>query len=168
MKLLSFVGAIAFFLLCTETTFSQGNPDPNKNDHQQRNKENSEDGGGDSGSRKTKLNKKDLYPLLVVESILLFIVLILYPLYSYSKTAEKILGVKEVAFRLRGLNLPNGSIRSMIALIIIGSFINFLVFGAPVINSENATNIITAFGTLSGSVVGFYFGSRGSTPTPPA
>ena len=102
-----------------------------------------------------------LWPLFVVEALLLFIILVGGPWYS------KRAGNGSGASRLRGLNLPNGSIRSMIALLIVGSFVNFLIFGVPVIeNTEASTNITTAFGTLSGSVIGFYFGSRTSAPPP--
>lgn len=66
----------------------------------------------------------------------------------------------------RALYLPNGSIRAMLALIIVGSFLNVLVFGANHIK-DHFTEIIAAFGTLSGSVTGFYFGTRGSQQLPP-
>lgn len=61
---------------------------------------------------------------------------------------------------LRGLALPRGSIRAMLAIAIVGSFLIYLVFG------DNNTNVITAFGTLSGAVTGFYFGGRASATQP--
>lgn len=65
----------------------------------------------------------------------------------------------------RALYLPNGSIRAMLALIIVGSFLNVLVFGGSHIK-DHFTEIIAALGTLSGSVTGFYFGTRGSQQSP--
>ena len=67
---------------------------------------------------------------------------------------------------LRGLNLPNGSVRSMLALMIVGTFVIFLVLGGDV---EQFDNVVSAFGTLTGAVIGFYFAHRGAeTETPGA
>ncbi len=64
--------------------------------------------------------------------------------------------------KLKGMNLPEGTIRSMLALIIIGSFVIFLVLGSELKNFES---VVTAFGTLAGAVLGFYFAHRGAQPT---
>jgi len=66
---------------------------------------------------------------------------------------------------LRGLNLPRGSLRAILALVTIGSFVNVMVLGAPVLG-ERFDSVLAAFGTLTGSIVGFYFGTRGATPPP--
>lgn len=63
----------------------------------------------------------------------------------------------------RGLGLPRGSIRSMLALLIVGSTINFLLFGENVAG-ERFDQVAAALSTLSGSVIGFYFGGRTAAP----
>ena len=47
----------------------------------------------------------------------------------------------------------------MIALLTIGSFVNFLVLYQY---ENHFSEVIAAFGTLTGTMVGFYFGSKGS------
>ena len=69
------------------------------------------------------------------------------------------------ATEARGLGLPRGSVRSMLALLIVGSTINFLLFGSEVAG-EHFTEILAALGALTGSVVGFYFGGRTAAPSP--
>ena len=49
----------------------------------------------------------------------------------------------------------------MLALVIVGSFVNILLFGANVFE-EHFEQIVTAFGTLAGAVTGFYFAGRKS------
>ncbi len=66
----------------------------------------------------------------------------------------------------RGLGLPRGSVRSMLALLIVGSTVNFFVFGSAAAG-EHFTEVMAALGTLSGSVIGFYFGGRTAAPHPP-
>lgn len=85
---------------------------------------------------------------------------------------------------LKGLALPDGSIRGMIAFLLVGAFVMFIFFGNDVLSSSQETKkydanenlvettttvdttlfttVLTAFGTLTGAVVGFYFGGRGS------
>ena len=70
---------------------------------------------------------------------------------------------------VRAFNLPRGSVRGVLALSIVGSFVVFLVFVPFLSSSANAAivdKVLVAFGTLSGSVTGFYFGGRASTPSP--
>ena len=62
---------------------------------------------------------------------------------------------------LKGLNLPEGSVRSMLALLIVGSLLLTLNFGTESLGSAYA-EVVSILGTLAGSVLGFYFGSRGS------
>lgn len=86
---------------------------------------------------------------------LLILVLVVAPVYasvrSWSQGSED----------LKGLNLPAGSVRAMLALVIVGSFVNILLFGANVFE-EHFEQIVTAFGTLAGAVTGFYFAGRKS------
>jgi uncharacterized membrane protein required for colicin V production len=57
------------------------------------------------------------------------------------------------------LALPKGSIRAILGLLIVGEFINFLLFGSKIIG-DAFNSILAAFGTLAGAVTGFYFGAR--------
>ena len=63
--------------------------------------------------------------LLWAEGILFLVVLVLMPLYSFC-AAKWGAGANS---NLKGLNLPEGSIRAMLALMSVGSFIIVLVLG---------------------------------------
>ena len=96
-------------------------------------------------------------PLILAESILLFIVLIVLPIIAICRTRT------QDAAQLKGLALPQGSVRSMLALAIVGSFVVFLVFGGIVTSIDgHFTEIVAALTGIAGTVVGFYFGSGGS------
>lgn len=103
--------------------------------------------------------------------------------------------------RLKGLALPKGSIRALIAFLILGAFVVFVFFGKdalttmepvtfmttqgdpPTVVSELILDkngnpvrredtrlyiaVLTAFGTLTGAVTGFYFAARTAEPDPP-
>ena len=106
------------------------------------------------------------HPLTVMELGLLLSVFIFMPIYSYRVSkypANKDETEQSSLPKLKGLNLPAGSVRSMIALLVVGSFVNFLIFGDPVLG-KHFDKILAAFGTLSGSVIGFYFGNRSAEP----
>ena len=66
---------------------------------------------------------------------------------------------------LRGLNLPRGSVRAILALFAVGSFVIVIVFGGPTMG-EYYDVVLAAFGSLTGSIIGFYFGNRGASTTP--
>ena len=84
---------------------------------------------------------------------------------------------------LRAFNLPRGSIRGMLALLAVGSFVIVLTLGGET-NETTTTNqdgstttvthrvigpfeqVVTAFGTLTGAIIGFYFGGRSSGSNP--
>ena len=102
-------------------------------------------------------------PLVKVHILWLLLVSVGLPLYARwaHRTGDDAIQVSE----LRGLNLPRGSVRSMLALLVVGSFIIVLVLGGPVLE-DNFEEIVTAFGTLSGSIIGFYFAHRGAAPLP--
>ena len=95
-------------------------------------------------------------PLIIAEGVWLLLVGVIAPAYAAFTNSEET--------ERRGLNLPRGSVRSLLALLIIGSFVIVLVFG-PMTNMD-LDAVIAAFATLAGSVLGFYFGSRTATPTP--
>lgn len=100
-------------------------------------------------------------PLVVVECLWLVLIGIGAPVYSswVSKPSTD-------TSNLRGLNLPRGSIRGILALLIVGSFVNVLVLGGPILGNSFDI-VVSAFGALTGSIIGFYFGSRNATPSPP-
>lgn len=100
----------------------------------------------------------DFVPLLIAESILLLITLVILPGYAAWK------GRAGPQASLKGLALPQGSVRSMLALTVVGSFVVFLVFGAPAMPADSSrfTEIVAALTGIAGTVVGFYFGGNGS------
>lgn len=98
--------------------------------------------------------------LLILELALVAVVFLGLPLLAWS------FGRNQPAER-RGLGLPRGSVRSMLALLTVGSTVNFLIFGAEACE-ENFSEILAVLSTLSGSVLGFYFGGRTATPQPDA
>lgn len=102
-------------------------------------------------------------PLFWTEGLLLLLVLLVAPCYAIyiSKSSNS-----ERSEKLTSLNLPKGSVRAMLALLIVASFVNVLVFGANVMG-ENFEQVVTAFGTLAGAVTGFYFAGKGSDQSPP-
>jgi len=63
--------------------------------------------------------------------------------------------------RLRGLALPSGTTRSVLALLIVGGFVLFAFIGRGILGAGDQYNaIFGAWVTLTGTVTGFYFGSR--------
>ena len=94
--------------------------------------------------------------LIIAESILLLLVLVGYPLYS--SHSGKTAGASQEA--LRGLNMPNGSVRAMLALLTVGSFVVVLTFGPGEMSRDAFSQVLAAFGALTGAVIGFYFGGR--------
>ena len=102
-------------------------------------------------------------PLVIVQCLWLALVAIGTPLYA-SRIGRKNGQPVNIA-ELRGLNLPRGSIRGILPLLAAGSFVIVMVLGAPVLGNSFDT-VLTAFGTLTGSIIGFYFGNRGATPQP--
>ena len=96
---------------------------------------------------------------IIVEVLWLVVVGIAWPAYAASNAGDNA--------ERRGLSLPRGSIRAILALTIIGSFVIFLVF-MPFLGGEaqHLDKALVAFGTLTGAVSGFYFGGRASSPPP--
>ncbi len=107
---------------------------------------------------------------LLAQWIIVILVLGALPLLARCKS-----GTTVDSGELRGLNLPRGSIRAMLALWIVGAYITLLAF-APFLPSaaagENGTNstvletVITAFGPLVGATIAFYFAGRSAAPRP--
>jgi hypothetical protein len=68
---------------------------------------------------------------------------------------------KEGKEKLRGLALPSGTVRSVLALLVVGGFILFAFTGRGIVgDNEQFTAVLAAWVTLTGAVTGFYFGSR--------
>lgn len=93
-------------------------------------------------------------PLMWAGSFLLVIVLIGLPVLATW------VGRKDNT-ELKGLGLPKGSVRSMLALMTVGVFVVVATFGQSALGSEYE-RVLTTLATLAGPVLGFYFGSRGS------
>ena len=92
--------------------------------------------------------------LIIAESVLLIVVLICIPWYAAKKAKDRKLPLK-------GLALPEGSVRSMLALMVVGSLVVLIVFGGPIMKeSENFAQAVSALTGIAGSILGFYFGTR--------
>jgi len=85
---------------------------------------------------------------------LFILVLVFYPTVAWWLRWKRL--QKEVSAEERALALPNGSIRAMLALLTVGSFVLVLASNSDAHFGE----VVTAFGTLTGSMIGFYFGTR--------
>ena len=99
-------------------------------------------------------------PLVIVEAAWIIFLLVLVIL-SRCRIRYGIASPVE----MRGLNLPRGSVRAVLALFAVGSFVIVIVFGGPVIG-EYYEIVLAAFGSLTGSIIGFYFGNRGASTAP--
>ena len=93
--------------------------------------------------------------LVIAKSVFLVIVIVLLPLLALW------LGPKSGSAPAKGLNLPEGSVRSMLALMTVGSLIIVVAFGASALG-DSYEHTITVLSALAGPVLGFYFGSRGA------
>ncbi len=93
--------------------------------------------------------------LLIAETVLLVIVLLGYPIVSKFRTPAD-------SAPLRGLNLPKGSVRSMLALMSVGSLVVVATFGVGALDADQYERVVTMLATLAGPILGFYFGSRGA------
>ena len=67
------------------------------------------------------------------------------------------------ALKLAGLGLPEGSVRSMLAILIVGTYMIVVFLGAGYKGTGNLKyleQVLSALAGVAGAVVGFYFGSR--------
>ena len=102
----------------------------------------------------------NIWPLLVAEAAVLLIALVALPVYAAWRAQS------HHDLPLKGLALPEGSVRSMLALTVVGSFVVFLVFGGMALPSGTRfTEIVAALTGIAGTIIGFYFGSGGSGTT---
>ena len=125
----------------------------------------------------------DLQPLYIALGALGGVLIAMY-------VGALVRGYTSDATALKGLGLPEGSIRGLIAFLVLGGFVLFIFFGKDVLSdtvvltdsagvplTNAAGNVVTetdnslfntilaAFGTLTGAVTGFYFGNRGAAPS---
>lgn len=89
---------------------------------------------------------------LVFGALVLFLLVFLFWLLAVLRAAPE--------HRGSPLAIPTGSVRSLLALTIIGGFVVFLFFGSAAIGSDDFDKILAAFAALAGSATGFYFGSK--------
>ena len=108
----------------------------------------------------------DIDGLMTAIYVLFAVVLLGMPVFSAVIRIVASNGARPVG--LRAFNLPNGSIRAMLGLLVVGSFILVLAWGLSFRTGDVAyfSQVVTAFATLAGSVTGFYFGGRSSAPVP--
>lgn len=95
------------------------------------------------------------YSLFIAETVLLLIVLVGYPLWARFRPPAD-------PAPPRGLNLPKGSVRSMLALVSVGSLVVVATFGVKALEADQYERVVTVLATLVGPILGFYFGSRGA------
>lgn len=94
-------------------------------------------------------------PLGWTHVALLALILMVVPVYAIHRIDAN----KNKSAPLRGLNLPRGSVRSMLALLVVSSLLLTVVFGKKPLG-DGYNQAISILGTLGGSILGFYFGSR--------
>lgn len=99
------------------------------------------------------LHVPNVWGLVIAESILLIIVLVGYPWLA--RRGHPLPGAPP-----RGLNLPKGSVRSMLALTSVGTLVVVATFGAHAFTPDQHERVITILSALAGPILGFYFGSR--------
>lgn len=99
--------------------------------------------------------------LVGMELLLVILVLIGLPIYSAFMRSMIRPDCTLPTAGLRAFNLPRGSIRGMLALLSVGSFVIVLTLGNP------KPEVVSAFGTLTGAIIGFYFGGRSSSTSNP-
>lgn len=110
-------------------------------------------------------DQNDNFSILLCASAILFsIVLIILPTLATCITIADRKNKSDIT--LKGLALPQGSVRSMLALLIIGSFMIVALIGSGISAlEENFNEVLSALTGIAGAVVGFYFGSKGSGGT---
>ena len=102
---------------------------------------------------------RDYSYMVVTEIILIVLILFVLPLLFHCQNKRSKIDLKS----LRGLGLPSGSIRGMLALLIVGSMVNLLLFGHCTLDEEKFDAVLDAFTVISMAVIAFYFANRSST-----
>lgn len=155
----------AVFSLGTEFAQTQVSSKTGEEVSESRNsgEENEQDQNTDRTSQNSCDPGRDYFYMVVTETILIVLILFVLPLFSYCQNKQG----KIASESLRGLGLPSGSIRGMLALLIVGSMVNLLLFGhCALLNDEKFDAVLDAFTAISMAVIAFYFANRSSTPPP--
>ena len=154
---------MACTILSLEVAFAQAqvNPETEKKEsvHQNSGDENKRDHATASTNQVSCDHEKNYFYMVVTEAILLGLILFVLPLFSYCQNKRGKLDPKS----LRGLGLPSGSIRGMLALLIVGSMVNLLLFGHCALDDQKFDAVLDAFTAISMAVIAFYFANRSST-----
>ncbi len=98
---------------------------------------------------------------LVELGILWVVILVVWPCIARYRATNG----NSDASELRGLGLPRGSLRGMLAALVVGSSLLALVY-ALFSNGDTLQKAASVFGPLAATVLAFYFGSRGSASKP--
>ena len=102
---------------------------------------------------------------LIAGAVLFVCVFILLPIIASFISKANPQGVL-----LKGLGLPEGSVRSMLALLIVGPYMIVALLGAGYKGDgelKHLGEVLSALAGVAGAVIGFYFGSRGSKSSSP-
>ena len=122
--------------------------------------ENKQDQGAVSDNQASCKPGRDYLYMVITQTILIVLILFVLPLLSYCQNKEGKIDLKS----LRGLGLPSGSIRGMLALLIVGSMVNLLLFGHCALEDVKKFDaVLDAFTAISMAVIAFYFANRSST-----
>jgi hypothetical protein len=90
-----------------------------------------------------------MVPIIGALGVLTLVILLMYGIAAFRQ------GVKN-----QPLGVPEGSVRSILAMLIVGGFLIFLFFGSGTPLGDNFDKVLAAYAALVGSVTGFYFGTR--------
>lgn len=154
LLLLVFLTTFMMFSVEVETIWAQ---DTDNQEQQEYQKEDSGKSDENLCRGNPQLFRDSMVYTGIAETILLILVLLVLPLHGRCSIQNA------SASNSRGLGLPSGSIRGMIALLIIGSMINFLLFIGPCLNEDRFDSVLDTFTTVSVAVIAFYFANRSST-----
>ena len=115
----------------------------------------------DTALRNTTNGADSPTSLIIAGVVLLVIVLIGLPILATCVQRMQKASGQSDSVPLKGLGLPQGSIRGMLALLTVGALVVVATFGGPALGLDYE-RVLTTLATLAGPVLGFYFGSRGS------
>lgn len=160
VPLLLFVFLTTFMIFSMEVETTRAQVSDSQGQQEQK-KEGSENKKSDENFCKSnpELFRDSMVYTGIAETVLLVIVLLVLPLHGRRGNQN--------ASNSRGLGLPSGSIRGMIALLVIGSMVNFLLFMGPCLGKDRFDSVLDTFTTVSVAVIAFYFANRSSTNPPP-
>lgn len=154
LLLFVFLTTFMMFSVEVETIWAQATDNQKQQEYQTENSGKSDE---NFCMENPKLFRDSMVYTGIAETVLLILVLLVLPLHGRCS------GQNANASNLRGLGLPSGSIRGMIALLVIGSMVNFLLFIGPCLSEDRFDSVLDTFTTVSVAVIAFYFANRSST-----